>query len=1507
MRRLNLKPLLILIAAAVVLGGGAFALNRWQLDHSAERLGKLAAKALAEAEAAKPADQGPLYRKSSELYSRYLTYRPNDIDALANYARILTDSGNAGRAAEALALYGRVQGSPKYVNDPEVLRRMVRLSLGQKRYLEAERLVDGLLSESNPHYEMWSRDAEIYRIRGYCRAERADTEMAIADYRKAAELEPLDPVAPAQLAHLLRTNGHGEEADQVLDRMVRAQEEAKPPTDPDKLPAFNRARAFAYLQRADDRINSASRIQHGRTPEAIAGPALADALRAAELDPSFVEPLIAVAKITELRERPDWNQLRHLLQPAIDKFPEDSRIYLMLAESYQQTGRLEEAIAVLERGRHVLDNEDIAYLLAHSYIEQGNIDAPPETEAKDRRNPPQRIIDDLRRRSYDKGRLALLEARLIMADRDRDSKPIGDDRWRQAARKIRDEVLAMLRPNDSATDQARRMLIACIDADPTLPSEEKVSQKNQALQQVALDGSQKATETILQMAATLEALGRYSEAVQAYASIQVPTAEVLLSKGLAELRAAFEVPAADRDWGPLETTLARLDKLAPDHPRLPLLRAEMLVARNDLDAAQVALDTARRAHPEQIEAWNASVMLAERRNQPEAVERLITEAEAQAVSADRPLTDKIGAMLLRVRQLGSKSGPESVARLDDLANQVASIAAPDDRQRLLRGLTSAYVACGEPKRALDLWLKFLDQSNSLDSLMGQIVAFDLALSAGDRAAQDRAIARLKSPSVEGENGVYWRMAQARQDIAQVEAMPLADRQGPTARTLLDGARDLLNEVARQRANNPRVAVALGTIADLEGRSEEATSQFYTAFRLGERDLNVLRRTITLLTESRRYAQARTVLESVLRRSSSTPDLERFASQIAYHERDYNRALSQAQSAVDGGSKDPLDYTWLAQLMLATNRRAEAEAMLRRAIAIAPDRPEGYLLLIEHLAQFGRAAEVNEMLAAAEKNLTSSNPLGLAQCLEIAGRPREADVLYRRILGNPPEGPIEPGRLAAADASLLRNYATFLSRRGRRNDASRVYEAIIAQASASGRPDDLQWARSLLSLLKSRDTDDRVAGQAIADLGLPADPGTDLSAMATTAPPGELRVKYRVLAVQRDPARRRQAIQILEKLRDRRAADPTDLLVLAGLYETSEDWERAQTTYRDAIAANPLDARPHVAYIQALLRRKVAADQILPWIDRLEKTHGQSPRSIQLRALVLKGEKKDDQAIAVVTDFASKDPRQTAGAARLLELMGYTEAAERLFRANVEKGGPAATLALAEFLGRRDRVVEALDLCEPLWKSTDPVLVANACCTILLDKDQPEQARRVERWLIQAAARQPENAQLQALRGVLLFVMGRPGEAESVYRTLLEKNPSDPLVLNNLAWLLAFQEGKGNEALELVNRAIDSIGTNAPALLDTRAVIQIARHEPELAIRDIETALAGANNPEPNMYFHLAQARLMAGQNEAARRAWDDGQLLGLKREAVDQAERAAYDEMQARLATPPKSDTDGKS
>src|SRR5262249_2728127 len=100
--------------------------------------------------------------------------------------------------------------------------------------------------------------------------------------------------------------------------------------------------------------------------------------------------------------------------------------------------------------------------------------------------------------------------------------------------------------------------------------------------------------------------------------------------------------------------------------------------------------------------------------------------------------------------------------------------------------------------------------------------------------------------------------------------------------------------------------------------------------------------------------------------------------------------------------------------------------------------------------------------------------------------------------------------------------------------------------------------------------------------------------------------------------------------------------------------------------------------------------------------------------------------------------------------------------------------------------------------------------------------------------------------------------------LLAQDDRNVLAYNNVAVLLALHEGKHEEALASIDKAIELAGPQ-PDLLDTRAIVYLATDKPERASDDLDQAQPPT--AEPAAPFRLACAHLASNNNRAAREAY----------------------------------------
>jgi Tfp pilus assembly protein PilF len=166
-------------------------------------------------------------------------------------------------------------------------------------------------------------------------------------------------------------------------------------------------------------------------------------------------------------------------------------------------------------------------------------------------------------------------------------------------------------------------------------------------------------------------------------------------------------------------------------------------------------------------------------------------------------------------------------------------------------------------------------------------------------------------------------------------------------------------------------------------------------------------------------------------------------------------------------------------------------------------------------------------------------------------------------------------------------------------------------------------------------------------------------------------------------------------------------------------------------------------------------------------------------------------------------------------------------------------------------------------------------------------------MVQTALKQePNSARILAAYASLLSAQGRTSEAELLYRQILNRYPDSVVVLNNLAWLLAVQNQRLTEALELINSAIKNGGPLA-TFLDTRALVLIKMGKYDAAIAELNQAMK--EEPSPTVRLHLAQAMLLSGDDAGAMKAIRTAKEEGLSLQSLHRLEQPNYRTVATRL------------
>ena len=139
-------------------------------------------------------------------------------------------------------------------------------------------------------------------------------------------------------------------------------------------------------------------------------------------------------------------------------------------------------------------------------------------------------------------------------------------------------------------------------------------------------------------------------------------------------------------------------------------------------------------------------------------------------------------------------------------------------------------------------------------------------------------------------------------------------------------------------------------------------------------------------------------------------------------------------------------------------------------------------------------------------------------------------------------------------------------------------------------------------------------------------------------------------------------------------------------------------------------------------------------------------------------------------------------------------------------------------------------------------------------------KRFEEWV----DKKNTPAARHRLAGIYIS-LGKHDAAIKASETLLEKEPGNPLLLNNLAWL--YQQKGDKKALDYAEQAYAK-APNSPSVMDTLAALYLQKGLVDRSISLLEEALAAA--PEkPAVQLHLAMAYRDAGRADDARRILND--------------------------------------
>ena len=511
-----------------------------------------------------------------------------------------------------------------------------------------------------------------------------------------------------------------------------------------------------------------------------------------------------------------------------------------------------------------------------------------------------------------------------------------------------------------------------------------------------------------------------------------------------------------------------------------------------------------------------------------------------------------------------------------------------------------------------------------------------------------------------------------------------------------------------------------------------------------------------------------------------------------------------------------DYYVEARFYLENDRKADALAVLDRAVAREPDNV-GYLLfrgyLLQELAMPERAVQDFQRVLELEPNNIEAE-FGLISAYRVLDRTEDMEQILRRI------------EVEAADTDTLRRRSQVMSELGL-HESARVDQRLLLE-DTSVDPTLLAEAADTASALQNwpeaaelygrlaRETDDpevrrrALIGSAVAlrAMGRPAEA---LEAYSAAASPENLpeRAQLALELEHYDEAARLYA--------EWAEAAPDDLAVLKNLAYTlhkSGDAAEAEKVYRRILGSGPPDAVTAVRFAW-LLNLQGRYDESLDVLAMAEEQD--DPELVAVRkktrywaeqTALKPAPEAEPSAVAEAlppqpeAEQTQPEPRTAAEFAALAEAKASTgeiSDAEAAYRRALElnPNSAPALLGLANLYERHGRSAEAIPLLRRLIAQPggDEALLHLRIGRLLQwNRRHAEAARAYERAYAKLRGSPKAIAAREGL-GISLLESGRPGPSLPHLRAVLKQRPRDP------------------ELLLAVARASSSIG-DAPATVES---------------------------------------------------------------------------------------------
>ena len=383
----------------------------------------------------------------------------------------------------------------------------------------------------------------------------------------------------------------------------------------------------------------------------------------------------------------------------------------------------------------------------------------------------------------------------------------------------------------------------------------------------------------------------------------------------------------------------------------------------------------------------------------------------------------------------------------------------------------------------------------------------------------------------------------------------------------------------------------------------------------------------------------------------------------------------------------------------------------------------------------------------------------------------------------------------------------------------------------------------------------------------------------------------------------EARDLLRELVEVGTPDLNDRLLLARVLSRLGDTSAAKSELLEVADVSP--TAHHISVLVDFLLQNGDNEEARVWIEQLEEQTGLNRVSVSLRSRWLAALNRHGEIVPFVEAYAkrkfARSPRDVAREMREVAMIyrdvNMAEDAKRWLTLLASRY-PDEAEPLSRFLVENAETQTAVERCiEQLAESPTPEAATLLCRILVYGECDEKTVERVEPLLNQSLSQHPDDTSLLFAAGNLYLRLGQRERAIDLLSRVTGIQPGHYLAWNNLAAVLAEIDGRENEAMDKIDRAIRHAAYTIPTLLDTKAVVLMHQeHFNQAALILKDQVLRARSASDPRYYYHLAVALSELDQVEEAVEALNDADQLDLASAFLTDLEIRQLAELREKLA-----------